>query len=178
MRSGSPEWDAAHDLPKQSSIQDCPVLIITLNLFTVFAALTSFASHLSFPAEVAACAFTVAWVNISAQLSRLVALIVLLKELKAAGISSIQIALCWTILIRSLGLGFGNVAKRVRIIKTINTPDFSISICYRRQFLPTSIATTSLYSLFKLYILIRLLVVHRFSWMLQRSRGQVQVWSV
>lgn len=81
-------------------------------------------------------AFTVAWVNISAQLSRLVALIVLLKELKAAGISSIQIALCWTILIRSLGmqavqhlayhvyhanpflgLGFGNVAKRVRIIK-------------------------------------------------------------
>lgn len=173
-----PEWDTARDLPQKPSVQDCPALILSLNLFTVFAALAYFASHLSFSADGAVCAFTVAWANISAQLSRLVALVVLLKDLKAAGVNPIEIAFCWTTLFVSLGLGFSNVAIGVGIVKTIDTPAFSIALCYRRQFLPTSIATTSLYSLFELYILFRLLAVHHPSWTLRPSHGQVQVWRV
>ncbi|KAG6831588.1 hypothetical protein H0H92_009061 [Tricholoma furcatifolium] len=80
--------------PSISSVQAAEYhnLIFTITLCFTFASLAFFGSLLSFSTSGgAACAFLVAWGGMAAQTARVIALLVLLLELKALGIAKIEL---------------------------------------------------------------------------------------
>jgi hypothetical protein len=149
--------------------QEFPFLTFFLNLCVALASSGHFISVLVFSTEKVACAFSVAWGNMAAQLSRLIALIILFQYLRSAGMKALEYTCSWVLLLLSLGLAFGNTAVSVGILKPlqisssvdIDVASFStITLCYRKQFLPTSLATSIVYILLEVYVLCRFLTFY------------------
>ncbi|KAF9780175.1 hypothetical protein BJ322DRAFT_1112846 [Thelephora terrestris] len=135
-------------------IQEDNALLITLALCFTCASVAHFASLLQYPTTGnVACAFVVAWGGTAAQAGRLTGLLILSLELKKLAVRRKEIYIFWVSLLILLGLTFANNAVAVGTLRPV--PSLRISLCYRRHFAPTGLASSLALILAELYLVAR-----------------------
>ncbi|KAH9899871.1 hypothetical protein C8Q73DRAFT_638400 [Cubamyces lactineus] len=143
------------DPPAARHLTNESALIFTLNICFSFASFALFCSTLAYdPGGVnTACAFTLAWGNMTAQAARLIGLLILTLRLKAQGGRMIEFyCLCASlVLMFSFMLAFN--ATNTGVIMLVHT--LSVGICTMERFLPTAILTFASFIALEVYITTR-----------------------
>lgn len=130
-------------------------LILTLAICFASASVAHFASLLDFSTHGGgtACAFVVACGGMTGQAARLIGLLILGQELRRLGVQRYEAWLFYAVLGVALGLVFANIAIGVGTTRYV--PQLGISLCYRRHFMPTSLASTCLRIVLDIYVVAR-----------------------
>lgn len=137
--------------------QEGDALLVTLALCFACASVAHFASLLRYTTSgETPCGFVVAWGGTAAQAGRLTGLLILTLELKKLGVRHKEIHVLWVLLLVLLGLIFANNAIAVGVLRAV--PSLRISLCYRRHFAPTGLASSLALILFELYLIVRFTV--------------------
>ncbi|KAF9652236.1 hypothetical protein BDM02DRAFT_3109676 [Thelephora ganbajun] len=135
-------------------VQESNVLLVTLSLCFTCASVAHFASLLRYTtASETACAFVVAWGGTAAQTGRLIGLLILSLELKNFKIRRREIYIFWVLLFVLLGIVFANNAIAIGTLRPVLR--LRISLCYRRHFTPTGLASSLALISAELYLIIR-----------------------
>jgi len=133
-------------------------LILLLCMAFMLASLSSFLSLLSFypSGSTTACAFVVAATTIASQAARVFGLVVLGLHLKRFIVTQWELHVFWVVLAIgtvlsgfTVGIGTGQLVSP----QTMTLP--SVTLCFRKRFLPTSLASSILNFVLELYIIIR-----------------------
>lgn len=130
-------------------------LFLMLALCFFSSSLAQFGSLFQFSASngETVCAFVVAWGGMSGQAARLVALLILGRELNRLNIPRWEILTFWTMLVGALGLVFANNAISVGATRYVQP--LHIYLCYKRHYMPTGLASSILLILLDIYVVVR-----------------------
>ncbi|TFK89827.1 hypothetical protein K466DRAFT_518265 [Polyporus arcularius HHB13444] len=126
-------------------------LTFTLNLCFAFAGFAEFCSLLAYDtAGDTACAFTVAWGSMAAQVARLIGLVMLMLELHRRRVSSVEFyALCAAMVI---GLSFILAFTATNTGGIVPVPLLGVSVCDRMPYVPTALLSSSWFIVLELYM--------------------------
>lgn len=142
----------------QSRIRESNSLLVTLALCFACASVAHFASLLQYTtAGETVCAFLVAWGGTAAQVGRLTGLLILSLELRRLAVRRMEIYAFWVALLVLLGLIFANNAISIGTLRPV--PSLRISLCYRKHFTPTGLASSLALIMAELYLVIRFTVL-------------------
>ncbi|KAF5390543.1 hypothetical protein D9757_002767 [Collybiopsis confluens] len=131
-------------------------LIMMLFISFVTGSLANFGSLLSFGSNKELCAFSVAWGTLSTETARLMGLFVLLLTLRHLGMKRIELIVSLVWLMVGLVFVFIETALATGVTVTLRDTNLIVTPCYRRRFPAASIASTSVYLILELFVVVRL----------------------
>ncbi|KAH9965941.1 hypothetical protein BC827DRAFT_781443 [Russula dissimulans] len=146
----------------RSSLEQRDGLVLILCLGFMLASLASFLSLLTFYpyGTRGACTFVIAATSIASQAARVFGLLILIHNLKNRSVGP------WELRILLALLGLGTILSGITIgigsgqlVAPMMVPN--VALCFRRRFLPTSLASSGVNFTLELYIIIRSLSLMR-----------------
>lgn len=135
--------------------EDRSTLIFILSFCFVLASLGDFLSLITYGAGAdTACAFVIAWGDMSAHSGRLVGLFILRQELRSLGIRTWEYMLFLGWLLIGVGLIFATNAINIGMINPIRP--LRAFTCTRNLFLPIALTSVIFHIVFDFYVIFRL----------------------